>query len=345
MKRKADSKKGSSPRKRSKAFTDLSVDEVASFLAEKGLGKHAAAFKEQGIDGSSLLQAVDTNAAQRELRSLVGSTREVQKLFDAVADAVDEEEEELPDEDDDEQASVVALFASLGPDVDAVVKDMVGKSVQMDRKAVATTTVHLRTFFDKTVCALYEYLGATSNCSDDVVAAVHVAMPGILGKHAAAEITKANFRHVLGAPSQLKFKVPTIEKLLAKYKLPEKYIMTSPSSPSAAVAMTAALEYLAAELVELAGKQREEASKSQAAEINEKHLKAAISGDAELSELLQKLKSNTPPFDPASYQTKNLATLEPLLTRRRRNRYIKLGVRLGLGLCLVVATFVAYTTV
>lgn len=126
--------------------------------------------------------------------------------------------------------------------------------------------------------------------SRDIQSAVRLALPGELAKHAVSEGTKAVTKyeaskkdHVKGDKSKAKaehaglaFNVTRIERLMMRESNVER------KSGSAAIYMTAAAEYVVAEILELAGNA---ARDNHRVRITPRHIKLAICNDEELFKL------------------------------------------------------------
>jgi len=117
--------------------------------------------------------------------------------------------------------------------------------------------------------------------SREIQSAVRLELPGELAKHGVSEGTKAVTKHHYdSASSGLQFPVPTVRR-----HLKEKHY-TNRISKTASVYLAAVLEYLAAEVLELAGNVARDNKKIR---IVPRHIYLAFYNDEELNKFLQKV--------------------------------------------------------
>jgi histone H3/H4 len=126
--------------------------------------------------------------------------------------------------------------------------------------------------------------------SRDIQNAIKIVLPGELAKYAVSEGTKAIIKYKTakeskqtgGAPTSktfmagLQFSVPRVEKLMMKHSIAER------KSGTSSVTLAAVVEYLVAEILELAGNA---ARDSKRARITPRHIMMAIRNNKELDKL------------------------------------------------------------
>jgi histone H2B len=130
--------------------------------------------------------------------------------------------------------------------------------------------------------------GRKTISSRDIQFAVRLALPSELRKHAVAEGTKAVTKYnsgevrgkktLKGAKAGLQFPVTRVEHIMMELSLSER------KSETSAIYLAAVIEYVMAEVLELAGNRTRDLKKVR---IQSKHIKTAIYHDEQLDDFFK----------------------------------------------------------